>query len=315
MNTAAISLPVDEHLPEIVANQLRRAELHCVLAGFPKCGTTSLAHWMNSCPSISVSNPKETFLLCREHRRQGEIAAEGELAKCFSDSGESVRVEASTLNAYSDVLQECVAERDDIKVILIYRDPVDAVVSWHQQVVQADQAFDIDFDRSWQHACDAFDQKKIIPLMQDYVRVCRHGSSIQRWIEVLGHDRVLVLRMDELSDNDSDLANRVNRFFDGRTTLSGQPPTLNQFASIRFHGFYKAFKKSGFNQALRAMERCFPVAGHVRRVTKENFFRRKAVKPQESASQATLRAFFADDHELAHRIRDENLRHWEQGGD
>ncbi|MEM6979416.1 MAG: sulfotransferase domain-containing protein [Planctomycetota bacterium] len=300
-------------LEELVARQLDQARVGCVLAGFPKCGTTSLAHWINGCPEISVSNPKETFLLCRENRRQGDIAAEGELANCFSDLDASFRVEASTLNVYSQHLLDALATRDKVKVILIYRDPVAAAISWHNQVVQAQQAFSNDLEQSWQHAKDAHENEAGIPLMQNYISICSHGQWIQAWLDRLGHDRVLVLRMDDLSDETSDLAARVNHFFGGNTTLTGIPPALNQYASIRFHGLYRAYKNSALNQSFRALERAVPLAGRVRTFAKEKFFRRKTSKPTGTGLESTLKAYFQQDHELAEHLHGLNIEHWEQG--
>ncbi|MEM6363903.1 MAG: sulfotransferase domain-containing protein [Planctomycetota bacterium] len=300
-------------LEELVARQLDQARVGCVLAGFPKCGTTSLAHWINGCPEISVSNPKETFLLCRENRRQGDIAAEGELANCFSDLDAPFRVEASTLNVYSQHLLNALATRDKIKVILIYRDPVAAAISWHNQVVQAQQAFDADLKLSWQHAVEAHKNGNTIPLMQNYVSVCQHGRWIQAWLDRLGHDRILVVSMDDLSDATSELFKRVNQFFDEQTSLTGLPPALNQYASIRFQALIRAFKKSALNHSLRMLERAFPVTRHVRNFSKEKIFRRRINKPLKTGLESALSAFFQNDHQLAKQLHQQNIKHWEQG--
>ena len=309
-------LQLDTNDAKQVAAQIDDANVNCILAGFPKCGTTSLAHWLGTSPAITVSNPKETFLLCREHRQLGKVADEGMLGKCFAGGPVNFRIEASTLNVYSDFLIDEVAKRDDIRVILIFRDPLQAVTSWHNQVVQAEQAYSDDFSESWGHAVSVHQAKQsiieagnqaTIPLMQDYVSVCMYGHWIGRWIDRLGAERVLVLTMDELSDSSIDLPERFNKFLGQDVSLEGLPPTLNRYANIRFESFYKQFKQSALNKTLRSIERSIPLFSQIRRTAKENFFRKETEKPGEGQMESDIKAFFADDYAAALRYHRDSV--------
>lgn len=309
-------IKLDTNDAQQVAAQIEESGINCILAGFPKCGTTSLAHWLSSSPLIAVSNPKETFLLCREHRQIGKVADEGKLSKCFSGAAVDHRIEASTLNVYSDYLINDVAERDNIKIILIFRDPLQAVTSWHNQVVQAEQAFSDDFTECWQHAVAAHQaehgvvaagNQATLPLMQDYVSVCMYGHWIGRWIDRLGADRVLVMTMEELSDSSADLSTRFNSFLGHDVQLEGTPPTLNRYANLRFESFYKQFKRSALNKTLRSIERSVPLFSQIRRTAKENFFRKQAAKPEEGRLESEIKQFFADDYAAALQYHRESV--------
>ncbi len=300
----------------IVKQNLEQSGVTHLLLGFPKCGTTSLAHWLGTSPSIEVSNPKETFLLCREHRIRGAIAPEGELHRCFTESDQaSFRLEASTRNVFSDILLELLSKNSRIKVILIFREPAAAVRSWHNQLVQGGEAFDESFEACWRHSIDRDSDARRAPahsleLMRDYTQVFKFGFWIDRWIQALGHERVMTVKMSEMKSDDIDLRSRFDAFFQTELNLLDSPPVLNSYAKIRFEIGYRAFKNSKLNSGLRELERKFKVISHVRRTVKEKFFRKSIAKPHVESLVTEMAEYFTDDLELAERIHAENRSYW-----
>lgn len=302
-------------LSEEVRRNLDEARINLLLAGFPKCGTTSFAHWLDGSPVLSVSNPKETFLLCREHRREGTIAEEGDLAKCFANRNTPYRIEASTLNVYSDVLLNEVRSLPEMKVILSFRDPVESVLSWHNQVLQAGEAIADDFDTCWQRSveCDAMGNESIQPplsLMQNYARVCKFGAWIQQWRDVLGDERLLIVDAKELRRGAADLRTRLDNFLGMPLALPEEMPVLNTYASIRFESFYRAIKNSFANRALRGIERNFPGLKAVRRTIREKLFRKKARKEFDESLMRSLEEYFSQDVELCRELYQDNQHYW-----
>jgi len=304
----------DASLESMVRENLVDGSVNVILAGFPKCGTTSFAHWLNQSSSINVSNPKETFLLCREHRRENGIAAEGHLSRCFSDRPAKFRVEASTLNVYSKPLLNVLRSMDDVKVILSYRDPVDSVISWHNQVVQAEESIDPDLDKCWERSVSHHlhgEAESTFRLMQDYAAVCSYGEWIQRWRDAIGDERLLIVHADELQSGDADLRSRLDRFFGLPLALADSAPVLNRYASIRFESFYKTFKYSGINKRLRQIERNLPLAQWIRSVAKEKLFRKGQNKQSAPTQKSALGQYFECDFRLATELATTNRAFWD----
>ncbi len=308
----------DAILGQHVRDNISDSRLNLILAGFPKCGTTSFAHWLGESTQIAVTNPKETFLLCREHRRAGAVAPEGSLVKCFADTNKPLRLEASTLNVYSNVLLDELESLAHIKVILSYRDPLESVVSWHNQVVQAGEAFDPDIATCWRHCVSARMQSNSdnelgidsIPLMQNYALVCEFGHWMDKWQQAIGHERLLLVKAAELQGDCAGLRRRLNAFLGADLQLPPSPPVLNSYASIRFESFYKKFKRSFFNQRLRDFERYFPFASTLRRTMKEKFFRKSIRKESHEALKTALAAYYTADIARSTRLYNENHQHW-----
>ena len=297
-------------------SMLRQSSPMLLLAGFPKCATTSMAQWLDQSPAIAVTNPKETFLLCPEFNQPPAVEPGTTLADCFSGPPVPWRMEASTLNVYSEYLLQQIAETDDVKVILMFRDPVAAVFSWHNQVLQADDAYDPEFAPSWQHALRMEQDADAVPndprraLKQNYANICRFGSHISRWLDALGHERVLVVDSEELKGDCASLRSRLDAFLGCELKLPDQPLVLNSYASIRFSGLYKRLKRSRLNQRLRDLERRFSLFGAMRRNLKERLFRRKSVKQTDGSLESELRRYFQQDVGLVQRRYQENRDQW-----
>ena len=299
-----------------IQSMLRQSSPMLILAGFPKCATTSMAQWLDQSPAIAVTNPKETFLLCPEFNQPPAVEPGTTLADCFSGPPAPWRMEASTLNVYSENLLQQVAETADVKVILMFRDPVAAAFSWHNQVLQAEDAYDQEFAPCWQHALQMEHGADAVPndprraLKQNYANICRFGFHISRWLEALGHERVLIVDSEELKGDCTSLRSRLDTFLGCELKLPDRPMILNSYASIRFSGLYKRLKRSSLNQRLRDLERRFSLFGSMRRNIKERLFRRKSVKQADASLESELRRSFQDDVRVVQQHYRENRDQW-----
>lgn len=299
----------------MVGSRIDHARLNLILAGFPKCGTTSLANWLGSSPFLAVSNPKETYSLCPEFGRTSEVVADGNLAGCFFDETAGCRMEAATLNAYSQSLLVALRPRPAVKVILIFRDAVDAVLSWHNQMRQAGDAFDESFSLSWQHGLQIeaecpFESSDGLRRRQNYGRMFQFGHVLQQWVDALGDDRVLVASIQELNGDDGGLRRRLNSFLGKDFQLAERPPMLNRYASIRYQNLYSSLKHSSVNRILRSVERAVPLASAMRTAVKEKVFRKPAKKAADQELLDMLRDYYDVDRSRAEEIHRQNLLRW-----
>ncbi|MEM9364728.1 MAG: sulfotransferase domain-containing protein [Planctomycetota bacterium] len=294
---------------------LDAARVNVVLGGFPKTGTTAMAAWLGESPHVCLTNPKETFLLCPEFDMPPFVASGTKLEDCFHGDA-AFRMEATTLNAYSAPLMEAIATRSDIKVILLLRDPVAAVLSWHNQVRQAGDAYDDEFETAWEHAVAVDGGEKPgaaqprQALKQNYANVCRFGRHCEQWLARLTHDRVLIVDNHELRQGWQQLVPRLEAFLGRPLALDCEPATLNSYASIRFAWIYGWLRTSGINSTLRGLERSVPLLLTIRRAVREKLFRKAVKKERDASLESRLGDYFSDDVALAERLRDENRRHW-----
>ncbi|WP_161604732.1 sulfotransferase domain-containing protein [Roseiconus nitratireducens] len=287
--------------------------INLILGGFPKCATTSLASWINDSSHVTVSNPKETYCLCPEIQPERD-GSPWSLRECFPLHRSKWMVEASTLNVYSRSLRDAVAADDETKVILSVRDPAEAVISWHNQMIQAGIATSIDFETCWEESLrldQRWDSRADDPITfrRNYLRMFSFGYWVQHWIDAIGHQRVLILRTEQMRSDPSGVRAQLDRFL-GPLALSELPPRLNQFASIRCESFYKQLRESRLNLAFRQFEMRFPAMGTIRRAVKEQVFRKPQKKTISSETGIQLGTHFVKDQVLMDSLWAENQRHW-----
>ena len=113
-----------------------------VIVGAPKCGTSSLAHWLRDHPEIGRSEIKEPFYLLDadraaaragdtpHYRRDGLEGYERLFESCAEDP---VRFEATTHYLYMETAREVLAGFDTPpKILVMTRQPADRVFSSYQ---------------------------------------------------------------------------------------------------------------------------------------------------------------------------------------
>lgn len=124
------------------------------LVGAPKCGTSSLAHWLGTQQGVALSRQKETMFFTdfaeqhwagpgAENFASTIVAKDAEFREQFSDDFTAgLRVEASTDHLWCPGAAERIAAfaaRDDVgnvSVVAILRDPVARIVSEYEHTLR-----------------------------------------------------------------------------------------------------------------------------------------------------------------------------------
>lgn len=286
-------------------------DLRLLLLGFPKCGTTAFAEWFSTSPHVDVSSPKETCLLCPEFAGNLERSGlrDSELGDCFSKTPDMLRMEATTLNVYSSSLLAAAPQCPDLKCIILTRDPVEATLSWHNQVVNAGFPESEDFLESW-NAGLSNESTEGQGFLQRYQEVSRHGYWSQKWIEQLGHERCLLVKASTLKNDPEVVRKRVERFLALDLELPAAPPVRNSYAAPRNRFIYDSIKGSKFLSMFRSAEQHLRFLATARRFVRDSILMKSAKKEIRSDIASTLQAAFADDQRLLAKLELENHSVW-----
>lgn len=290
---------------------LREHNIELLLLGFPKCGTTAFADWLSTCPQVDVSNPKETFLLCPEFAGNLKRSAfrDTDVEACFGAQGtQGVRMEASTLNVYSPALLDAVRETN-VKCILLTRDPVQASLSWHNQVINAGFQLSEDFGESWAAGL-SLDDKTGQGFLRRYEQVASYGQWCSRWIDAVGHERCLLLEANDLRNDPDSVKARLEPFLGQRLDLPSAPPERNKFAEPRNKFLYDAIRGSGMLRAYRNIEKHLQSLATVRRIIRDKIVLKPAKKEVRSQTEDMLRDAFAADQQRLTELASLNLATW-----
>lgn len=178
-------------------------KVNLFLAGFPKCGTTSLAGWLAQHRGVSVSDPKEPnhFSGFRDVRR----LSDAEYSSGFSSrGGEQYFCDATPDYLYAPHSLDAMHKHNpDALVLVLVRDHVDMAFSLHQQELYNGNESERDFERAWRLSSARAEGRQVPgscrePLRLDYARRLTLGQQLAACVERFGRKQVLVLDFDML---------------------------------------------------------------------------------------------------------------------
>ena len=157
------------------------------IIGAPKCGTTSLHHYLSSHSQITMSMPKEPHYFSTDIENGG-IRNREEYLDCFSQrSKKAVAVgESSTLYLYSKVAVKNIYNfNKESKLIVMIRNPIEIARSFHQVALKVFGETETNFQKAWflekyretgdQIPKSCIDRKLIL-----YGNIAKIGQQIER---------------------------------------------------------------------------------------------------------------------------------------
>lgn len=177
-----------------------------LLAGFQKCGSSSLFHMLNKHPEIAGSKPKESFALTDPNyphfsEKLSWETPEFDWKPIFSENTKgdqcSYYMEGSVCNFYQEKAFNYVRTYPDTKVIFIIRDPIQRFISSYSYYggsgihlkpgVSLQQYYEKCLEKSHDHEA-----------MNLALEHGMYGKYIDQWKQVLNPDNILVIGMKQV---------------------------------------------------------------------------------------------------------------------
>jgi hypothetical protein len=297
------------------------------IVGAPRCGTTSLSKMLARHPQVCFSRPKEThfFVSAIDHptRQYLDTAFVGNyfphLGPQHTTLGEG---SVSTLYA-PEALRRILAFDPEARFIVMVRNPVDLVYSYHARVLYLMDEDVTDFARAWalqdaRRRGEHLSRRCRDPRLLMYGDVGRLGEQVEHLFEVVSRERTFVVVFDDFARDAgavyADLCDFLRLADDGRREF----PKKND---------NKEFRNPLLQQMLvnpppiivKTMQSS-PTRGKViwektRRFRKwikhRNTFRAQR-PPLDPGMRAMLTAYFTEDVARLGRLLGRDLSHWSQ---
>lgn len=177
------------------------------IAGAPKCGTTSLYEWLKVHPDIYMP-VKEPSFFSQDLRPVPEKTLPEYLAFFESAKARNALVgEASPKYLYSKPgLQKIAQLNPAARIIVILRNPVDLVISYHGQMLREGMETEADFQLAW-NLTKTRRRGKCIPTtcpwpkLLDYPRWGSVGTRLTHLLNIFPDKQVKVLFLDDMIRN------------------------------------------------------------------------------------------------------------------
>jgi hypothetical protein len=217
------------------------------LAGAPKCGTSALYTYLAEHRAVFMPRLKEPHFFCTDLPGLRGIQTDDQYEALFRGAGPRLCGEASATYLYSrNALPAALTSNPAARVVVLLRNPVDAVYAFHQELEYDLSESVTDFRSAWQlqgsrkqgndipHSCSE-------PAMLQYRAVYHYAEQLPRLFDCVPSDQALVLLFDSLVADPRGVYLRVLEFLgledDGRSDF----PRVNSAKAHRFPALARAY--------------------------------------------------------------------------
>ena len=288
------------------------------IVGAPKCGTTSLAHYLSAHPKIFMSpvkEPKYFFFDAPALRVIDQLEA---YQRLFAGAEpDQLCGEASTAYLYSNAAVPAIlAANPAAKLIAMVRNPLEMVVSYHNQQVKDFEEDARDFAIAWQLSRERAQNRMLGPGCRDpkyldYQWIGRLGEQIRRLKASVAQDQLHIIVFDDLCADPQGTYRATCHFLGVAPDERSAFPIANPRTDHRWPGLARLLRR---NQRLKlAMRGAFPrlskmVGRPLRRLNARPLDRQTL----PHALRAEMIAAFKDDIRLLGELLHRDLSHWYQ---
>jgi hypothetical protein len=301
--------------------------LNCFfVVGAPRCGTTAIASYLKQHKLIGFSRPKETNFFVTAKDGTPPAVLKAQFLKTFfshCDGQERLLGEGSVTTLYSpQALKRAQACFPDARFIVMLRNPLDQLRSYHGRLLYLRQETVRDFETAWNLQDDRAAGRNIpfgnfdARLLQ-YREVASFGRYTAQLFDVVGRERCLPVFFEDFTSDTVTTYRQVLAFLglpdDGRTVFKQKN---------RQHGFRSAFWQDVYSGAMfgplgrllvappRQLARLARLAQPLRQRLKRRNTLDVTLPAFDPALADRLRAFFREDVEHLSRLLQRDLSHW-----
>lgn len=201
-----------------------------LLAGIPKCGTTSLFSYLSFHPDVCASKVKETYFLMDKghplfnekfnYHRYGLSGYSIFFPHC---TAKKILIEATPDYFYQNTAFEVLRTLNPKpQIIFLLREPASRAYSLFQfaknniGIIPAKLSFECFVDNLLNNDGDMFKQR---PILRNAIKHGMYSEFLDRWIETFSPDNILILLFEDLVANPRYFMKSLCRYLDIKSSI------------------------------------------------------------------------------------------------
>lgn len=187
------------------------------VVGAPRCGTTALVDFLGQHPEVHAPYVKEPHYFGSDLTTRRGFPTPASYLELYEGAGERRAIDGSTWYLYSrQAAREIHAFRPDAFIVVMVRDPVELLYSWHGHAVFigvepiedfADALAAESARRSGVDLPKGSPREKLL-----YRDIPRFTEQIERYLDVFGRERVKIIVHDDFKEDNVAVVQDVARF-------------------------------------------------------------------------------------------------------
>ena len=243
------------------------------IIGAPKCGTTSLHHYLSTHSQITMSVPKEPHYFSTDITNGG-IRDEEEYLGCFSHGDKKTIAigESSTLYLYSKVAIQKIYDYDrKSKFIVMVRNPIEIAQSFHQVALKVFGETETNFQKAWLLEQNRKVGQKIPKGCIDhqlilYGNIARIGRQIERFISYISPENIHFIVYDDFKYFTKHEYIKVLKFLNVNSELPMNFPLHNKSQKIKNETVTRLTNYASFLKKKLRLKTRFNVASRIHKI-------------------------------------------------
>ena len=299
------------------------------VVGAPRCGTTALCRYLARNPQVCFSRPKEPHYFSRlDHDPTEDELRQNYLERSFGHFQPTHRAmgEGSVSYLYlPGVLERINRLNPDARFVVLVRNPLDMLPSYHLRMrflLQEDQE---DFQKAWELQeprllrGENIPKRCLDPRLLYYSQAAKFGIQIERLFQVAGRDRSRVIVFDDFKTDPLGTYKNLLQFigvdYDGQTEFERRYESqIYRYAWLQQLLFIPATKGGKVGETLQQRARKYNEDGTrkpglVKRITKLNK-RPMPPEPLTPVMADIVRETLRDDVSHLSGLLGRDLTHW-----
>lgn len=205
------------------------------LAGAPKCGTTSMWHYLNQHPDVFMSSKKEPNYFSEDFPNAPRVTSDKDYMSLFSGAshGQSIVGEGSVNYFYSKVAARNInLFNPDAKILIMLRNPLSMIPAQHAQFYFVGDENIKDFEVAWDAQHDREDGKRVpsncrYPELLNYRSLGQLSLHVERFQEYWPAEQLYFVLMDDFKDDFAETIRGVFRFLNVDEDYQVIPEVIN----------------------------------------------------------------------------------------
>lgn len=213
-----------------------------IIAGAPKCGTTAIYEYLQTHPQVFLTDPKEPHFYADDLLTHREIRTRDDYERLFeTTTPDKLAIgEASVCYMHSKVALPRVREEfPNVKLVILLRQPVDFLLSFHSDLVRICCEDESSFEKAWELQDERRASGRVprlcqVPWFLDYRELGQFSRHLKRVLQLFPADQLKVMLFDDFKESPQRVYEAILEFIgvpsDGRTEF----PRVNAARRNRF---------------------------------------------------------------------------------
>ena len=214
------------------------------IIGAPKSGSTSLFKYLSEHPNVLMSEIKGPHYFASDINDDNRIKKKRDYLKLFKKKNKDQTVigEASVLYLCSKKAIKRIAKKlPHSKLIIILRNPIDVVQSWHAEMIWSRLEYNENFENAWIDNISDGDREKNKCIKLDYKNIFRYGEQIDRVFKYFSKKNVKIIYYEDFSSSTKKTYMEITNFLN--------IPNYEKNSFIK-HNTYKYYKNKSLQDFL-----------------------------------------------------------------